>query len=191
LQRWIEHDELPTSPKAQKYPFLLVTNHCRWRHHSQCDDITWIREIPTCKVRGPDGYMYEPVWINPEDAKALGIKHGDVVKVYNDRGTILCGAYITWRVPRGVVWIDHASRIDLLSLEDKIDRGGSTNLIAPTPVEKYKPGETVNIPEMCVTGYLVNVEKVNIFELLEKYPEAKTKKYHPDVGPVLETYCVR
>ncbi|MEM2613472.1 MAG: molybdopterin-dependent oxidoreductase [Nitrososphaerota archaeon] len=191
VQKWIEHDELPTSERAKKYKFLLITNHVRWRHHSQGDDISWIREIPTCKVKGPDGYLYEPAWINPEDAKELGIQHGDVVKIYNERGAVLCGAYVTWRVPKGVIWVDHGSRIDLLSLEDKIDRGGSTNLICPSPVEKYKPGETINIPEMCVTGYLVGVEKVDIFELLKRYPEAAAKKYHPGVGHTLETYCVR
>lgn len=152
------------------------------------DDITWIREIPTCKVKASDGYLYEPVWINPEDAERLGVKHGDVVKVYNERGAVLAGAYVTWRVPRGVVWIDHGSRIDLVSLEEKIDRGGSTNLICPSPVEKYKPGEVVNIPEMSVTGYLVNIEKIDVSELMKKYPELAAKKYSPVIGPTRETY---
>ena len=43
----------------------------------------------TCKVTGPDGYQYEPVWINPKDAAKLGVKDGDVVKIYNDRGWVL------------------------------------------------------------------------------------------------------
>lgn len=38
------------------------------RIHANFDDNSWLREIETCKVIGPDGYAYEPVWINPEDA---------------------------------------------------------------------------------------------------------------------------
>ena len=32
--------------------------------------------------------MYEPLWINTEEAKKRGIKTGDIVKVYNERGAI-------------------------------------------------------------------------------------------------------
>ncbi len=67
--KWIEkgpsHDERISSPRAKKYPLLFVSNHPRWRTHAENDDITWTREIRTCKVKGHDGYMYEPVWINP------------------------------------------------------------------------------------------------------------------------------
>ena len=59
--------------RAKKYPLLIMSNHGRWRVHANHDDITWIREIPTCKVKGPDGYSYEPLWMNPADAAARGI----------------------------------------------------------------------------------------------------------------------
>ena len=91
--KWIEkgpsHDERLSSERAKKYPMLLVSNHPRWRTHAENDDITWTREIPTCKVKGHDGYMYEPVWIHPTDAEARGIKSGDIVKLFNERGTVL------------------------------------------------------------------------------------------------------
>ena len=53
--------------------------------------MTWFREIETCKVTGPDGYKYEPVWVHPTDAGKLGLATGDVVKVYNERGAVLGG----------------------------------------------------------------------------------------------------
>ncbi len=94
--KWIEkgpsHDERLSSERAKKYPLLLVSNHARWRTHAENDDITWTREIRTCKVKGYDGYMYEPVWIHPDDAAARGIKDGDIVKLINERGTVLGGA---------------------------------------------------------------------------------------------------
>jgi trimethylamine-N-oxide reductase (cytochrome c) len=74
VPHWIEkgdsHDERNSSERAKKYPLLIMSNHGRWRVHAQCDDISWTREAPTCKVKGPDGYNYEPLWINPADASA-------------------------------------------------------------------------------------------------------------------------
>ena len=75
--------------RGEAYPYLIVSNHPRWRVHANMDDITWFREIETCKVKGPDGYLYEPVWINPVDAEGQGIATGDVVKIFNDRGWVL------------------------------------------------------------------------------------------------------
>lgn len=60
--------------------------------HAEGDDITWFREIDTCKVTGPDGYQYEPVWINPCDAERLGIADGDIVRLFNECGSVLGGA---------------------------------------------------------------------------------------------------
>ena len=71
--KWIEksetHDERISSERAAMFPLLLMSNHGRWRTHAQCDDISWTRETPTCKVLGADGYRYEPVWINPEGCR--------------------------------------------------------------------------------------------------------------------------
>ena len=47
--------------------------------------------------------MYEPLWIQPADAAERGIKDGDIVKVYNERGTVLCGAMVWERIMPGVV----------------------------------------------------------------------------------------
>ena len=97
--------------EPRSIPLLIMSNHGRWRVHAQCDDITWTREIPTCKVKGPDGYKYEPLWINPADAAARGIENGDVVNVYNERGAVLGGAYVTERMMPGVVYMDHGAQV--------------------------------------------------------------------------------
>jgi aryl-alcohol dehydrogenase-like predicted oxidoreductase len=51
------YQESRNAPKAKKYPYLIISNHPRWRMHVQGDDITWLREIATCKVMGPDGAL--------------------------------------------------------------------------------------------------------------------------------------
>ena len=74
VPHWVEggpgwsHDERIGGERAKKYPFLCLTNHPRWRVHSQHDDMQWLREIETCKIVGPDGYGYQTMWINPKDA---------------------------------------------------------------------------------------------------------------------------
>ena len=93
-----EHHDNLHCERAKDYPFLLVSNHPHWRVHAQFDDIPWTREVETCKIEGPDGYLYEPIWINPTDAERLGIKHRDIVRIYNERGWVMGGAYVTERI---------------------------------------------------------------------------------------------
>ena len=124
------HDERISSERADMFPLLLMSNHPRWRMHAQGDDITWARETPTGKVLGFDGYKYEPIWIHPMDAAARGIKHGDIVKIFNERGVVLGGACVWERIMPGVVYIDHGARDDPI-IPGKVDRGGAINTIAP------------------------------------------------------------
>ena len=41
-----------------------------------------------------EGYYYWVVRMNAEDAAARGIKQHDLVKVYNDRGAVICAAVL-------------------------------------------------------------------------------------------------
>lgn len=185
IPKWIEkgpsHDERLSSERAKKYPLLMVSNHGRWRTHAENDDITWLREIRTCKVRGWDGYLYEPVWIHPKDAEARGIKNGDIVKIFNERGTVLGGAIVWERIMPGVVSQDHGARADFISTEpgNSIDRGGANNLISPAN------GTSKNCWGMATSGFLVEVQKVTMEEMEEwrkKYPEAFERDYDPAAG---------
>jgi anaerobic selenocysteine-containing dehydrogenase len=183
VPHWIEkgesHDERLSSQRARKYPLLIMSNHGRWRVHAQCDDITWTREIPTCKVSGPDGYKYEPLWINPTDAAARNIKNNDVVKVYNERGVVLGGACVTERIMPGVVYMDHGARYDPI-VPGEIDRGGAINTITPHNITSK------NATGMVVSSFLVEVEKANFEELRSKCPEAFTRPYHAAAGLRME-----
>jgi trimethylamine-N-oxide reductase (cytochrome c) len=180
--KWIEKgithpDERLTTPRAEKYPFLLVSNHPHFRMHSQLDDCAWLREIKMCKVKGPDGYAYEPVWINPRDAEKLHVVNGDVVKVYNERGWTMGGVIVSNRIIEHSVLQDHGARIDPI-VPGESDRGGTNNLIAPKGViSKNCAGEVTS-------GYLVGVEKTDVFELAKQYPEAFSRPYDPETGPL-------
>lgn len=187
--QWIEetdeHKERISSDRAEDYPYLLVSNHPRWRVHAQLDDVPWLHEIETCKVEGPDGYLYEPVWINPVDAEKHDIKTGDIVKLFNERGGVLGGARVTERIMPGALYQDHGANIDsIISGCGGLDRGGSNNLICPgATTSKNVSGEVTN-------GYLVGIEKVDIFELAEQHPEAFSREYQEGIGIVAANYIV-
>ncbi len=111
--------------------------------------------------------MYEPCWIHPSDAAPRGIVDGDIIMVHNDRGGVLCGAVVTERIIPGALSIDHGAKIDMATLQNKlIDRGGCINLIAPSPTEKYGAGKEISIPEMNVSGFLAQVEKIDTAEIV-------------------------
>ena len=169
------HQESLFSPRAQTYPLLFVSDHPKWRVHSEMDDISWLREIPTCKVTGPDGYKYEPVWINPVDASARGIKQGDIVQVFNERGTVLGGAYVTNRIMPGSVAQVHGARYDPIAT-GQIDRGGANNTIAPGH------GLSANAPGECCSGFLVQVQKADMASLAAQYPAAFARVYDAATG---------
>jgi trimethylamine-N-oxide reductase (cytochrome c) len=176
------HQENPLGERAKKYPLLCQSNHGRHRLHAENDDVSWLREIETCKVKGVDGYMYEPIWLHPSEAAKRGIKHGDIIGMYNERGMVLGGAYVTERMRPGVAYQDHGARTDIIVADPKlpqsewIDRGGANNLICPEkPLSKNCGGQVGSC-------FLVEVKKVDINALKDKYPEAFARPYDPGTG---------
>ncbi len=182
VPKWIphgvSHEETIGTERSKKYPLLVMSNHPRWGVHSQHDDITWFREIETCKVRGSDGYQYHPLWMNPADAEARGVKKGDVVSIFNERGIVLAGAYLTERIMQGAVGIDHGAKYDPI-VPGEIDRGGAINTIVPRNTTSQ------NNVGMAVSGFLVEVEKTDLEGLQTRYPEAFSRECHVDAGPCL------
>ena len=107
-----------------------------------------------------------------------GIKNGDIVKIFNERGIVLGGAYITERVRPGVCYMDHGSRHDPIK-NGYIERGGAINTITPEAVTS----------ENCVGqiggGYLVQAERLSGREMdqwKKDYPEAFEREYDPAAG---------
>jgi molybdopterin guanine dinucleotide-containing S/N-oxide reductase-like protein len=182
IPKWVEkgitHDERISSKRAMAYPLLVMSNHGRWRVHAQCDDIPWTKETVTGKIKGFDGYMYEPCWMHPSDAEKRGIKNGDIVKVYNERGGVLCGALVWERIMPGVISIDHGARADFI-IPCRLDRGGAINAIAPEGLtSKHAGGQATS-------GYLAEVERVSMAQMEEwmrNYPEAFQREYDPGSG---------
>jgi trimethylamine-N-oxide reductase (cytochrome c) len=182
VAKGISHEETIGTERSKKYPLLVCSNHPRWSVHSQHEDITWLREIETCKIKGPDGYQYHPVWLHPSTATSRGVKHHDIVSIFNERGTVLGAAYVTERVMPGVVYMDHGAKWDPIE-PGVIDRGGVINTIVP------RNTTSKNAVGHAVSGFLVDIEKTDLDALKRKYPGAFERPFHPCAGPGLEA-CI-
>ena len=56
--------------------------------------------------------MYEPLWMNPSRCRiSEALRHGDIVKAFNERGIVLCGALVMERIMPGVAYVDHGARM--------------------------------------------------------------------------------
>ncbi len=147
------HQESLTSAHAKTYPLLVEPAHPRYRFHSRENNISWLNEIPAYKVWNK-GVCYEAVWINPKDASARGIKEGDVVRVFNERGGTLGAAHVTERVMPTVIRFSYGGTYRPAEPgKNYQDTAGLSNLISPY--------ETIsaNVSGMAVNGYLAQVEK--------------------------------
>ncbi len=149
------HQESLSTPRAQTYPLLCESSHPKWRWHSKFGNVSWLHEIPGhfgAKMKVGD-YYYECLGMNPNDAAARGIKHGDIVRAYNERGAVLFAAFVTERLMPGVVSASEGSNYDPIEV-GVFDKGGCINTIAPSnTLSKNTTGMTCN-------AFLVQVEKL-------------------------------
>ncbi|HKC50205.1 MAG TPA: molybdopterin-dependent oxidoreductase [Myxococcota bacterium] len=101
---WLEGDEWLGSPRAARFPLALVANNPATRLHGQLDAGAYSQ---AAKVRGR-----EPMRMHPGDAAARGIASGDVVRLFNERGSCLAGAVVSDDVRPGVVQLSTGAWFD-------------------------------------------------------------------------------
>ena len=127
IPKWIEPFESLNHEKAKKFPFHMITPHPRWRTHSIFHNIPWLRET----------YLQE-VTLNAKDAEKLGIRTGDIVEVWNDRGKVVVPAYVTERCMPNVVVLFEGAWMDLA--KDGSDRAGNPDFLTldePSPAGAF------------------------------------------------------
>ena len=124
---------LRTRDLVDKYPLQLISTHSRYSFHTYSDGKkSSLNSISEHRVM-VDGYPYWVIGINPQDARARGIQHHSLVRVFNDRGSVICAADLTPAVRQGVLK-GHESSAEFDFVEtDKglVDRGGCLNILTP------------------------------------------------------------
>ena len=79
------------------YPFILSTGRVLYHFHTA----TMTRKSAGLDELYPGG----DVQVHPDDARPLGVKHGETIEVTSRRGTVRAKALLTERVPRGTVFM--------------------------------------------------------------------------------------
>ncbi len=137
---WMEPAEwLGNKELTKKYPLHLVSPHPTYRVHSQLDN-TWVQNLH--KVQGR-----EPIRISPNDAKKFGVKDGEIVEVYNDRGAVLAGVVVTKTIRDGVVAIEEGawySPADATENKTRCNSGQANVLTSSRPTSQMAQATTAN-----------------------------------------------
>ena len=87
----------PAEVPDAEYPYVLTTGRVIWQWHTG----TMTRRSWSLEKEAPIGWIE----INPEDAKALGIRDNEVVRASTRRGSIDIPARVTPEIIRGVMFI--------------------------------------------------------------------------------------
>ncbi len=124
IPKYMERWEGRYDPLNKRYPIQLISPHPKNRVHSELYLVEWLKEV-------------EPhvAWVNPVDAEARGIKDGDEILVFNDRGKLTIRAWLTERIIPGVICIFEGTWYD--PDENGVDRGGCVNTLTK---DAYSPG---------------------------------------------------
>ena len=123
IPKYIQEWESPFGDEAKKYPLQAIGHHTLHRVHSTHDNNDYLDEA-----------FPQRVFINPLDAEARGIRDGDSVRVFNDRGTIVLPCRITNRIMPGVVDIPQGAW--WTPDENGVDRRGNVNVLTS---ERWTP----------------------------------------------------
>ncbi|MBC35111.1 MAG: dimethyl sulfoxide reductase subunit A [Bacteroidetes bacterium] len=123
VPKYIQEWESPFGKESQEFPLQVIGAHYVPRVHSTLANCDWNEEA-----------FPQRVFINPIDAEKRGLKNGDKVKVFNERGTVILPCRITKKIlpgvvniPQGAWWKPDAQGNDI---------GGSVNTLTS---EKWTP----------------------------------------------------
>ena len=135
IMRYVPAWEGPhTSELYGKYPLQLITPHPRHSFHTQSDGKHAIVNDVTDHRVLIGGRYYWIVRVNSQDAAARGLAQHDLVRVFNDRGAVICAVQLTERVPAGTVHSYESSAVyePVGEPGNSPDKGGCMNLLTPS-----------------------------------------------------------
>ena len=114
---WIEPDEWLGSNLTENFPYHLVSPQPNDKLHSQLE----------CAIADIPNERPTPIMINQEDAKELNVKSGNIVRIYNMRGSCLARAQISDEIKKGVMSLPTGAWFD--TDEDGIEQQGNPNAL--------------------------------------------------------------
>lgn len=120
---WREPIEWLGSSSTNRHPLHLLSDQPDRRLHSQFDPSPY-SQAGKIKSR-------QPITINATDAQARGIEDGQVVRVFNDRGSCLAGAVVSEEIRPGVVRLSTGAWFDPTIFGDPaaLEKHGNPNVL--------------------------------------------------------------
>lgn len=124
--------EGPEDKLTAKFPYQIIGWRNKNRDNSTFYNHPWLQQVSK-----------QVMWIHPHDAAEKGIKQGDRVRVFNDRGALFIEAHITERIMPGVLAIPTGAWYS--PDKDGTDKNGCLNVLTPsrqTPLAKGNAHQT-------------------------------------------------
>jgi len=140
---------------VKRFPFHLISPHPRFDYHTHYNSsCKWLWEIPENR-KVIKGNPYIIARIHPQKAAEKGIKDGDLMLLFNDRGSVLTVARVTNRVEINTIHCYGSSAIYNPTKPGgcEMERGGCVNLLVP--------GQLIGtrVPGMSPNSCLLDVKK--------------------------------
>lgn len=133
-----------------RYPLQLLTTHQRFSFHTAQDGkggaISDLSDQRICI----DGHYYWIIRLSAGDAARRHISHHQLVKVFNDRGCVICAAEVTNRMANGVTH-SYESSATYQSLGDhgaSPEIGGCMNILTPNRMQA--DGTVASAASLCL-----------------------------------------
>jgi biotin/methionine sulfoxide reductase len=162
--RWFPA-RVETSDDERNHPLHLVCNQPYQRLHSQLDYGDFSRST---KIKDR-----EPVRIHPADALARGISDGDVVRLFNARGSCLAGAIVSDDVMPGVMQLATGAWFEPgdAAAENAICIHGNPNILTrDIGTSKLSQGSTGQIARVEIERFTGDLPPVRIFDAMRFMP---------------------
>jgi molybdopterin guanine dinucleotide-containing S/N-oxide reductase-like protein len=140
---------------AARFPLQMIATHSRYSFHTSMDGKnSAVNQVEDHRALVA-GHRFWLLRLNTADAAARGIRHRDLVKIFNDRGAIICAADISPLVAPGVVKsYESSAEFQLMEIAgETVEIGGCMNIL--TPDRSQTRGTSSMAPNSC----LVQIEK--------------------------------
>jgi nitrate reductase NapA len=136
----------PAEPPDKDYPFFLTTGRVIEQWHTS----TMTMRVPEIARSQPNAY----VEINPKDAKAYGIKNGDMVKIVSRRGFNVLPAHVVKNSLPGILfvpWFDQnwTRMINRVTI-DAFDKGSKQPEFKICAVKIERVGNPKDVADMTI-----------------------------------------
>jgi anaerobic selenocysteine-containing dehydrogenase len=128
IPTYIPNPEGPGTPLGAKYPIAVMTSHPKFAYHTSYQNVKWLQDEERKEI---NGYTYSPIHMSRKDAEARGMKYGDLVRVFNNRGQILCWADVSERYMPGVAMVTYGRWSDFVEPGNpaSLDKSGNIELL--------------------------------------------------------------